>query len=231
MNDADRTPHPLIVSLGALTVVSGIVDAVSFLGLGHVFTANMTGNVVLVGFAAAGAPGFSVAASLTALGSFSIGSVVGGRLIQRLSPQRALLLATMAFEAGFTAAAAVLAASVTAIGSGWPRYVLIAGLALSMGIRNAAVRHLGVRDMATTVVTTTLTDLASNSALAGGHNPNSVNGITSLLTMFVGALIGAVLVLHASAAWALGLAAAIVACIFGYFTRRTPLELGLTAGR
>ena len=43
-----------------LTVVSGLIDAVSYLGLGHVFTANMTGNVVVLGFAAAGAPGFSV---------------------------------------------------------------------------------------------------------------------------------------------------------------------------
>ena len=56
MCEPDRPPHPLVVALASLTVVSGFVDAVSFLGLGHVFTANMTGNVALVGFAAAGAP-------------------------------------------------------------------------------------------------------------------------------------------------------------------------------
>ena len=70
MSEPDRPPQPLVVTLAALTVVSGFLDAVSFLGLGHVFIANMTGNVVLVGFAAAGAPGFSVAASLCALGFF-----------------------------------------------------------------------------------------------------------------------------------------------------------------
>jgi len=64
MTESDRPSQPLVVSLAALTVVSGIVDAVSYLGLGHVFTANMTGNVVLVGFGIAGAPGFSVTASL-----------------------------------------------------------------------------------------------------------------------------------------------------------------------
>jgi uncharacterized membrane protein YoaK (UPF0700 family) len=229
MNDADRTPSPLVVTLGALTMVSGVVDAVSFLGLGHVFTANMTGNVVLVGFAAAGAPGFSVAASLTALASFALGSVAGGRLIRLLSPDRTLVLAAMALETGVTTLAAVIAASVTAIGSGWPRYLLIAMLALSMGVRNAAVRHLNVRDMATTVLTTTVTDLASNSVLGGGHNPDPRNGITSVLTMFVGALIGAALVLHASAPWALGLAAVMVAGTFVYFTRRSPFELGLAA--
>ena len=57
MSEPDRPPPPLVVTLAALTVVSGFVDAVSFLGLGHVFTANMTGNLVLIGFAAAGAPG------------------------------------------------------------------------------------------------------------------------------------------------------------------------------
>ena len=71
MSEPDRPPPSLVVTLAALTVVSGFVDAVSFLGLGHVFTANMTGNVVLIGFAAAGAPGFSVAASLCALGASS----------------------------------------------------------------------------------------------------------------------------------------------------------------
>jgi uncharacterized membrane protein YoaK (UPF0700 family) len=50
----DRDPVPLLMALMALTAVSGLVDAVSYLGLGHVFTANMTGNVVVLGFAAAG---------------------------------------------------------------------------------------------------------------------------------------------------------------------------------
>ncbi len=70
--DADRPP-PVLWALIAFTVVSGLVDAVSYLGLGHVFTANMTGNIVILGFAAAGGPGFSVLASLTSLGCFLAG--------------------------------------------------------------------------------------------------------------------------------------------------------------
>jgi len=85
--------------LAALTVVSGFVDAVSFLGLGHVFTANMTGNVVLLGFAAAGAPGFSMAASLCALAAFVVGAVAGGRLARRVQTLRNLLLVAMVIEA------------------------------------------------------------------------------------------------------------------------------------
>jgi uncharacterized membrane protein YoaK (UPF0700 family) len=62
-----------------LTVVTGLVDATSYLKLGHVFVANMTGNVVFLGFGFAGAGGISVWASLTALGSFLVGSADGGR--------------------------------------------------------------------------------------------------------------------------------------------------------
>jgi uncharacterized membrane protein YoaK (UPF0700 family) len=76
--DARHGPLPLL--LFALTVVTGLVDAVSYLKLGHVFVANMTGNVVLLGFAAAGDPDFSVAVSLFAMGSFLLGALAGGRL-------------------------------------------------------------------------------------------------------------------------------------------------------
>src|SRR5438105_8483440 len=87
-------PHgPLSPLLLALTVVTGLVDAFSYLVLGHVFVANMTGNVVFLAFALAGASGFSVPASLSALGAFSIGAVAGGRLGTLVSAHRGHLLA------------------------------------------------------------------------------------------------------------------------------------------
>ena len=61
---------PLAPMLVGLTVVTGVVDAVSYLTLGHVFVANMTGNVVFIGFALAGASGLSAPASLAALAAF-----------------------------------------------------------------------------------------------------------------------------------------------------------------
>src|ERR1700733_11912926 len=219
MSELDRPPPPLVVTLAALTVVSGFVDAVSFLGLGHVFTANMTGNVVLIGFAAAGAPGFSMAASLCALACFLAGAVAGGRMVRTLSSQRSLLLVVIAIEAGGVTAATVVAGLVAAIGTGWPRYTVIGILAASMGIRNAAVRHIGVPDMSTAVLTTTLTGLASDSGLAGGTNPHARLGATTVLSMFAGALVGAVLLLHAGAAWSLGVAAGIVAVTAVFFYR------------
>jgi uncharacterized membrane protein YoaK (UPF0700 family) len=65
---------PVLASLGVLTVVSGMGDAISYVGLGHVFVANMTGNVVFLGFGAAGAAQLSVPASLVALAGFLLGS-------------------------------------------------------------------------------------------------------------------------------------------------------------
>src|SRR6266545_6440680 len=71
---------PLPPLMLTLTVVTGLVDAVSFLTLGHVFVANMTGNVVFLGFAVAGATDFSIAASVVAVGAFLVGALTGGRL-------------------------------------------------------------------------------------------------------------------------------------------------------
>src|SRR3954463_16528359 len=77
----DRFLPPLLL---ALTAVTGFVDAVSYLALGHVFTANMTGNIVFLGFAMTSAPGLSIARSAAALGAFAIGAVGGGQLAARM---------------------------------------------------------------------------------------------------------------------------------------------------
>ena len=71
---------PLQPLLLALTVVTGLVDAFSYLVLGHVFVANMTGNVVFLAFALVGAKGFSIGASLAALSAFAVGAAGSGRI-------------------------------------------------------------------------------------------------------------------------------------------------------
>jgi uncharacterized membrane protein YoaK (UPF0700 family) len=83
---------PLVPMMVALTVLTGVVDAISYLKLGHVFVANMTGNVVFLGFALAGAGSLSVAASLIALGSFLLGAFAGGWLVARHAEHRGRLL-------------------------------------------------------------------------------------------------------------------------------------------
>jgi uncharacterized membrane protein YoaK (UPF0700 family) len=71
---------PLLQLLLAMTLLTGLVDAFSFLVLGHVFVANMTGNIVFLGFALVGVPGFSIVASVVALASFWSGALVGGKV-------------------------------------------------------------------------------------------------------------------------------------------------------
>jgi hypothetical protein len=87
-DDPHGTLPPLLL---ALTVVTGLVDAFSYLVLGQVFVANMTGNVVFLGFALAGANGFSIPASLVALGGFSLGALIGSRVSTRLGGHRGRL--------------------------------------------------------------------------------------------------------------------------------------------
>jgi uncharacterized membrane protein YoaK (UPF0700 family) len=202
-----RLPDVLPAALLLLTVTTGLIDAVSFLGLGHVFTANMTGNVVFLAFAVAGAEGLSVSASLLALGCFLIGAGAGGRLARAMenSPRRGLVTASGA-ETLLLAAAAFAAIGVPVNGSFAQNWPIIALTAAAMGVRNSTVRHLGMADLTTTVLTLTLTGLAADSSPAGGTNPRPTRRIGSVLAMFVGALFGAVLILHGNLVWPLVLA-------------------------
>src|SRR5260370_6142129 len=110
----DEKQHgPLPPMLVALTLVTGLIDAFSYLVLGHVFVANMTGNVVFLAFAAAGAPGFSIAASLVALGSFSIGSLLGGLIGSRFEQHRGHLLTLGAMLQGLLFGVSVVLAALS----------------------------------------------------------------------------------------------------------------------
>jgi uncharacterized membrane protein YoaK (UPF0700 family) len=187
---------PLPPVLLSMTVVTGLVDAFSYLTLGHVFVANMTGNIVFLGFALAGAPGFSISASLTALVAFAAGAFGGGRLISRYRDHRDRLHSSAAAGQAVLLAAAVILAAV----SGLPvttgfRYPLIALLGASMGLQNAAARKIAVPDLTTTVLTLTITGIAADSSAAGGSGSHSGRRLAAIAAMLVGALIGAALVL------------------------------------
>ncbi|GGW18535.1 membrane protein [Streptomyces capoamus] len=186
----------LVAVLLVLTVVSGLIDAVGYLGLGRVFTANMTGNVVVLGFAAAGAPGFSVPFTATSLACFLLGAVAGGRTAARFGRGSRRRWARL-----ILAAEAVLVGGSAAVAFAWPgttgtRYALIALTAFAMGLRNATVRKLGVPDLTTTVLTMTLTALASESRLGDATGHRSPRRSSSVLAMAGGACLGAWLVLH-----------------------------------
>jgi uncharacterized membrane protein YoaK (UPF0700 family) len=195
-----------------LTVVTGIVDAVSYIALGHVFVANMTGNVVFLGFALAGASGLSVPVSLAALGAFLLGALAGGRIAVRSGRHRDRHLRT----AMSIAVASVLLAVLLAVIFGQPvsqdaRYALIVPLAIAMGIQNATARRLAVPDLTTTVLTLTLTGVAADSRLAGGMGGHPARRLIAVTAMFTGALVGALLVINIDLVLPLSIAAVVIA--------------------
>jgi len=191
---SDRLSSGLFV----LTAVSGIVDAISFLGLGHVFTANMTGNVALLAFAAAGAPSISAPRSITSLAAFLSGAGLGGYFGRGIAgPFRRRWL----FLCATSEAALLVAAAIAGIAIGGDstalvdrQYAVIVLTALAMGLRNATVQQLAVPGLTTTtVLTTTMTGLAADFALAGGSHPHMRRRLGSIASLFVGAALGAVL--------------------------------------
>jgi uncharacterized membrane protein YoaK (UPF0700 family) len=191
------TPPPdrLLIGLLILTVVTGLIDAVSFLGLGRTFTANMTGNVVLLGFAVAGTPRLSVAHCATALVAFLLGAATGGQLGARSAGdrRRRWLVRSAFVEAGLLLGAAITSFDVDAgatelSGRGYAVLVLIA---LAMGLQTATVRRLAVADLTTTVVTTTLAGMAADSWLGGGDNSRLKRRLGAIVALFGGAGLGA----------------------------------------
>jgi uncharacterized membrane protein YoaK (UPF0700 family) len=200
--------------LVALTVATGLVDAVSYLGVGHVFVANMTGNVVLLGFALSGATGLSIAASVTALAGFLVGAGVGGRLAVASSRHERLWLCTGSAAQTILVGAAAAATIAGALRPDGPsRLVLLALLGAAMGLQNATVRGLAIPDLTTTVLTQTLTGLAADSSFGGGSNPRPVRRITAVVAMLAGALLGGVLILHAGLSTALAATAVLFALV------------------
>jgi uncharacterized membrane protein YoaK (UPF0700 family) len=217
-------------ALLGMTAVTGLIDAVSFLSLGRVFTANMTGNVVILAFAIARVPGLSIAYSLTALLSFLFGAIIGGRIMARAGAESQIRFAVQAFllEDVF-----LFAASLCAIGyrrdlleHSFQPFALIALTALAMGTRNAAVRKLAIPDLTTTVLTLTITGIGADFSIANGNNPRLARRVEAVVAMFLGAALGAVIIRYSiSAALWLGTALSALCGAALFRALRTPDEL------
>jgi uncharacterized membrane protein YoaK (UPF0700 family) len=236
---ADPAYGPLHGLLLLLTVVTGVVDAVSILALGRVFVANMTGNVVFAAFAVVGAPGFSLSASLFALAGFLVGAYFGGVLIARFGGDRGLLLrAGGAVELAFAMLALAIAAAsgdpgVThgTIGLAGGEFgaavtdTLAALLAIALGVQNAVARKLAVPDMTTTVLTMTLTGVGADiraifgeEGRVGGAARTAARAalgrrLLAVAAMVIGAAAGASLALRVSPVSGLALATALLALV------------------
>lgn len=190
---------PLAVGVYCISAVCGMLDAATFLKLGHTFVETMTGNILLLAFtvgvrgtggSAAQLPDTDVLPYIVALACFAVGSIAGGRLVRAGEPGRRAGFAADAALIGIAALAAVL----THPGPvGRARYLTIGILSFAMGIQNALMRRWGIRDLATNVMTLTLCGLLAESALGGGTNPRAGRRATSIGLFGVGAAAGAAL--------------------------------------
>jgi uncharacterized membrane protein YoaK (UPF0700 family) len=192
----------MLVVLGLLTLVTGLVDAACYLGLGQVFTANQTGNAVLLAFGAAGAEGLPILGPTVSLVVFLLGAAAGGWLAtRRIGPantavpaavRRRWLSDMLLIELGLVTAAGIAAIGLPVDSDGDRRYLVIALLAAALGLQNATVRRLAVPDITTTVLTMTLTGLAADLHLAG-RSPRVRRRVAAVALMVAGALVGALL--------------------------------------
>lgn len=218
---ANAPRDPLVVLLYTLTLTTGLVDAVSVLGLGRVFTANMTGNIVFMGFAVGGAPGFSIPRCIAAVASFLLGAAIAGRIGKAMedSPRARWLMTIAGLEAVlfFGSALFAMGYDLRNLAPATQLYAMIVMTGIAMGLRNATVRRLSVADLTTTVLTLTLTGIAADSSIAGGANPRWGRRVTAVVLMFIGAALGALLVLSVGLAaplWITGVAVMLVTLLY-----------------
>ncbi len=183
-----------LVMMLALTFTTGIVDAVGYLGLDRVFTANMTGNVVILGMALTGATDLPVLGPTVALLAFTLGAGLGGLALRGArtgwSGRSSTIFALVGVVLLATGGGSWLRTPVE--GTGWG-VAVTALIGLAMGAQAAAARRLSVADVTTVVVTSTLVGLASESRLAGGTGKNAPRRLLAVLLIGFGAAAGALL--------------------------------------
>ena len=216
---SDSRHGPLPSMLVCMTIVTGLVDSFSFLRLGHVFVANATGNILFIGFALAHVPGFSIVESLLSLVAFIIGASFGGKLNSQFEGNRGKILGgSTSLQAMLLAVAVVLSLVCTVpVQSGY-RSAFIAVLAIAMGIQNAAARKVAVPDLTTTVLTLTITGLGADSVLVGSSGSRAGRRLVAIAAMSVGAVVGAVLVLHTALCYPLISALFLIVIVAGWVT-------------
>lgn len=179
-----------------LTFVTGVVDVVGYLGLDHIFTGNMTGNVVILAMGVAGSRTLPVVGPLVATVCFLVGAAAAGAALRRSTAgwnRRVTALLSTGLLVLLTAGT-ILVLEPHA-GGGAVGVALASAIALHMGSQALVARHLAVKDMTTVVITSTMTSLAGES-LFGKDGPRVLNRRTAAVgMMFLGAALGAVLLL------------------------------------
>jgi uncharacterized membrane protein YoaK (UPF0700 family) len=185
--------------LNALAVSSGAVDAISFLTLGKVFSAFMTGNIAFLGLRVAGADAPGWVALLVSMGSFALGVYLSTRIVKP-SEGSSTWPGRVTVALGVSVIAHAVFLAVWFANNGQPSvnvsHVLLALWGLAMGMQSAAVRTLHVEGVFTTAATATIIflvgDITNWSATA--EERRRLAGV--LVSLFVGATAGGLLLVH-----------------------------------
>lgn len=183
-----------------LAATTGATDAMSFLGLGGVFTSVMTANLVLLGVSAGQRSGALAVHVGTAVAGFVVATLITSRLTAAAAEPQALWPRRV--TAALTAEAVLLVAVTVGweIAGGRPRgaaqLLLLAGAAGVMGIQGAAIRALGVPGLSTTYLTGLLTAVLSDLATAR-DSANRGRGVVILIALILGAAGSSVLTAQA----------------------------------
>ncbi len=213
-----RGPVHAVSLMVVLTFVTGLVDAVGYLGLDRVFVGNMTGNVVILGMGAAGADDLPVAGPLAALATFTLAAAVAGFLLRRQDTSwTSLTTGLLGMGSAVLVTLTALFAVPQVADSAHFEIVAACATAGVMGVQACVARKLAIKDMTTVVVTSTLTQLSAD-LFTGGWRGWWNRRSAAILALFAGAVVGAVLLRYAHMSWAMGLAAVLTAvvCIQGH---------------
>ncbi|GAB3460527.1 YoaK family protein [Kineococcus endophyticus] len=230
-------PSPAAVARGArraswhlalmlvLTFSTGIVDAVGYLGLDRVFTANMTGNVVILGMALTGSEDLPIVGPVLALLGFLAGAAVVGRVLRKAATgwttaSTWVFVVVGVVLAGLGVATSLMVGLPVEPGTTPPPAALAVTtvLGIAMGGQAAAARRLAVKDVTTVVVTSTLTGLAADSRMAGGTGDGWRRRLGAVVLILAGAAAGAALLRwHIGAGLGVAALISLVAAVLGHF--------------
>ncbi|MCK8644908.1 YoaK family protein [Mycobacterium colombiense] len=181
-----------VAALLLLTFATGLADSISILALGHVFVANMTGNVIFLGFWLAPSTTIDLTAVAVALPTFICTTIVSGRLSRHFGVRtRTWITTVLATEITLLVTLAVVAGAGLLRYQGNSKLIMIAILAVTFGLQHSSARQFGIQELSTTVLTSTIVSLGLDSRLAGGTGERHRLRIGVVATMCAGAFLGA----------------------------------------
>lgn len=181
-----------VAALLLLTFATGLADSISILVLGHVFVANMTGNVIFLGFWLAPKTSIDLTAVVVALPTFVCTTILSGRVSRHFGERtRRWITTVLATEIALLLALSVLAGAGVLHYHDNTKLIIIGLLAVTFGLQHSSARQFGIQELSTTVLTSTIVSLGLDSRLAGGTGARQKLRFSVVFTMGAGALVGA----------------------------------------